>query len=156
MTINFPDPAPIDIQIERQVDQAIRDGHSLPRWGWALPAPYNAHTGAERVFGWQKMMIAERLGLMAKRGTCTVCRSRTADHRHTENYFRPMVSPATCRSCHFHVHRRFRDPSGWRSFVDQMGHASDWVSDLRVFELDRAQAEAVAREVDIFAALRAL
>lgn len=156
MTISFPDPVPIDIRIERQVDQAIRDGHSLPRWGWALPAPYNAHFGAERVFGWQKMMIAERLGLMAKRGTCSVCRSRPADHRHTEIYLRPMVSPAICRSCHFQVHRRFREPASWRSFVDQMAHASDWISDLRTFELDRAQAEAVARQPDIFAALRAL
>lgn len=156
MTINFPDPAPLDIQIERQVDQAILGGHSLPRWGWALPASYNAHTGSERVFGWQKMMVAERLGLMARRGTCTVCRSRTADHRHTENYLRPMVSPAICRACHFQVHRRFRDPAGWQMFMDQAARTADWISHLRTFELDREQAEAVAREPDIFAALRAL
>jgi len=156
MTIGFPDPAPVDIQIERQVDQAIRDGHSLPRWGWARPAPYNAHSGAERIFGWQKMMIAERLGLLGKRGTCTVCAIRRADHRHTESYMRAMVSPSVCRSCHFHVHRRFRDPGRWMRFVAEVVVADSWATKIKPFELDRQTAIHIAHHPDIFTALAEL
>ena len=59
MTINFPDPAPIDIQIERQVDIMIQRGCALPRWGWAVPSSYNGATGHERIAAWQKMIVAE-------------------------------------------------------------------------------------------------
>jgi len=156
MTINFPDPAPIDIQIERQVDIMIQRGCALPRWGWAVPSSYNGATGHERIAAWQKMIVAERFGLVGPRGTCTVCYACEAEARHHEIYARGILAMSICKSCHFHLHRRFRDPGRWALFLAQSVSADSWATKIKLFELDRHAAIRIAHHPDIFAALAEL
>lgn len=157
MTINFAEPPPHDIQIERQVDQAILNGCVLPRWGWPMPSPYNGSTGPERVSGWQKLIIAERLGLLGPRGHCSLCDGGPAEQMHTELYARPILSSAVCRSCHYRVHRRFRDMRGWQAFLTTFKlDAHHWAKSLWLSELSRAAALEIAQHADIFAALAEL
>jgi len=150
------DPVPPDIVIQRQVEEAIALGHPLPRWGWKTPVAYNSSTGAERIAGWQKVLIAERLGLLSRGGRCSVCHSASAEQFHSEVYLRSVAVRSVCRSCHYRVHRRFVDPNGWHVFLGGRARLGDWALCLRTFELDRQQAEQVASARDVFAALAEL
>ena len=153
MTISFPDPAPIDIQIERQVDQAILDGWPLPRWGWAIPGPYQGSTGAERVLGWQKMRIAEMMGLLERRLECSGCGAQ-AHHRHQEIYQRSLFCPAVCRSCHYRIHKRFMRPVEWSEFLQREVLEQSWLWCLPESPLNRAEALRIAASTDLLTALQ--
>lgn len=153
MTINFESEIPPDILIEREVDKAIEAGCALPRWGWPIPGPYQGASGNERVRGWQKLHIAHRLGLLAWPTACTICRHNHHIGLHAEIYFRVFTSKPICRSCHFHVHRRFMRPDEWRLSLRQFPNADDWVRQLQTTELTRDEAMAIAAKPDIFAAL---
>lgn len=147
------DPIPRDVLVQRQVEEAIAAGHPLPRWGWKTPTSYNGSTGAERIGGWQKVRIAEQLGLLGRDGICSVCHTARAEQFHAELYIRCIAVKQVCRSCHFHVHRRFVDPDRWHSFVSDRSQPGDWALCLRVIQLDRREAEEIAAQPDIFAAL---
>lgn len=153
MTISFAHDAPQDILIEREVDQAIANGFRVPRWGWPIPGPYNGATGHERVAGWQKVRVAEDMGLLTRRERCGLCRAPDAHQRHGEFYFRPLTSRPICRSCHFHVHARFKRPENWSALVQRMPDAEPWVHLLRPVELSREQAMRIAMQSDVWAAL---
>lgn len=146
---------PHDILVERQVEEAIAAGHPVPRWGWPRPGSYNGSCGVARVVGWQKLRVAEDLGLLQPRQHCSACGWARAEHRHTELYLRPLVSMPICRSCHAMLHRRFSHPSRWREFVQKRCDGQGWVTSLRLVELGRDEAERIAVASDIFAALRA-
>lgn len=156
MTVSFSGRVPLDIKIEEQVDIAIQQGCSLPRWGWAIPASYNGATGRERVAAWQKMIIAERQGLLPPRGSCSVCRNAVAEQRHHEIYARALLAMPVCRSCHFQLHRRFRDPGRWARFMAETVEVDSWATKIKPVELDRQAAIRIAHCPDIFAALAAL
>ena len=145
--------APNDQIVERQVNDAIKGGMALPRWGWPVPRSYNGATGKERIAGWQKVLIAERLGLLPPRGCCSLCAVTVAEQRHTELYFRPIMSMPVCRSCHFAIHRRFNDPRRWQAFLAQRNCASSWSNALRTIELGREDALRISAAHDVFAAL---
>lgn len=152
---DFGAAPPDDILIEREVESAIASGHLLPRWGWAVPQSYNGSTGHERIAGWQKVRIAEHLGLLRRGQFCSVCHIAKVEHWHHEIYARPMTAMSVCRSCHFHVHRRFVDPDRWHAFLSERARAGDWTLSLRTVELDRHEASRIAASPDIFAALAA-
>ena len=143
---------PLDQIIEAQVDAAISDGFPLPRWGWPTPRPYNGATGEERVRGWQKVQIAKRTGLLKLSPICNVCASRHAQGSHTEIYHRCMTTKPVCKSCHFAIHRRFKDPAQWLERLASLP-AAKWVHALPLVELTRAEALQVARAGDVFDAL---
>lgn len=146
---------PEDILILREVDKAIAAGVAVPRWGWPIPRAYNGSLGSERIAGWQKLRIAQRLGLVLRAHVCAVCKSAPATQDHVEIYGRCLVSIPSCRSCHFRVHRRFSDPGQWRALMRRRGAGPDWVTSLRMIELTREEAMVVAAAPDIFAALAA-
>jgi hypothetical protein len=107
-----------DQRIEQLVDLAIERGDAKPpRWGWPIPGPYNGATGAERVIGWQKLQIACRRGWMPWPTLCSICGHDRHIGYHVENYFRSLFAHAVCKSCHFHIHRRFRSPDAWQVFI---------------------------------------
>lgn len=153
MIIAFPGQAPPDILIEQAVDRAVAAGFCLPRWGWPTPGPYNGATGRERVLGWQKVRVAQYLGILANSGPCGLCGSRQAAHLHGENYFRALLVKEICRSCHFHIHKRFQRPDLWAAKLSQFPSAQSWVRALRTTELSRLEALAISRKPDVFAAL---
>ena len=149
-----PEPdLPRDMLVERQVDDAIAAGVPVPRWGWPIPRSYNGFTGRERVLGWQKLRVAQRLGLAQREPICSVCRRADATQDHTELYARPILSMPVCRSCHFRIHRRFFDPGQWHALLRRRAGEADWASSLRTVELDRQEAMRIAAEPDIFASL---
>ena len=149
------DHAMHDLEIEQAVDEAIAQGAFLPRWGWPTPRSYNGAAGAERIRGWQKVAVARGLGLIARTAPCDVCGQPAGSMRHGEIYARPLAARPICRSCHFKVHRRFGDPVGWEHFLSAMP-AADWVHSLLTRELSRAEMLEIARQPDVFAALRRL
>ena len=149
---SFGEVPPQDVLIEREVDNAIREGFVLPRWGWKTPAPYNGATGAERVLGWQKIRIAELLGLLSPRGRCSGC-GNVAEHRHTEIYQRALFSLGACRACHFQVHRRFARPERWRDFLAERVEPQSWFRSFPVAPLTREEAVWIAAEDDLVRAL---
>lgn len=153
MTIDFHGDVPPDILIEREVDRAIEAGCPMPRWGWPIPGPYQGATGHERIAGWQKLRIADQRGLLSLGDACGLCGSPDAPQRHTEIYFRALTSKPICRSCHFHIHRRFKRPDEWRLRIRQSPMAETWVRQLRTTELTRDDAMAIAVQRDVFAAL---
>lgn len=146
---------PTDLIVERAVDAAIAQGAFLPRWGWPTPRSYNGATGAERIRGWQKVVVARNLGLLPKVDQCEVCNADQSAGSHTEVYHRCMTTKPVCRLCHFQIHRRFRDPDRWMEFLSAMP-AADWVHSLLTRELSRSEMLEVARQHDVFAALRHL
>lgn len=149
------DTLPPDIVIQRQVEEAIAAGHPVPRWGWKMPLTYGGCTGAERIAGWQKVRIAEQHEWVRREGFCSVCHVANAEHFHAENYLRPIAVKRVCRSCHFHIHRRFGDPERWRRFLAVRARPGDWALSLWTVEPDRLQAKRIAAAPDIFAALAA-
>lgn len=138
--------------IEAQVDTAISEGYPLPRWGWKVPRPYNGFTGPERIAGWQKVIIARRIGLGSNDEPCGVCGAADAPQRHSEIYARPLTAQPICRSCHYHVHRRFREPDHWLERLATLP-AARWAQSLPLVELTRAEALQIAEAVDVFDAL---
>ena len=60
------------------------------------------------------------------------------------------------RGCHFRVHRRFVDPSGWRLFLKERVRAGEWALCLQTMELTRPEIEQVALARDIFAEIKKL
>lgn len=153
MTVSFYGDIPPDIVIERIVDQAIAGGRRLPRWGWPMPGPYNGSLGWERVAGWQKVRIAEDLGLWGGSHRCGLCGVPDAPHKHAEFYFRPLTSRPICRSCHFHIHSRFKRPNEWRVRLEQAPDAEEWVRQLGRVELSREQAMRIAILPDVWSGL---
>lgn len=149
------DHTPHDIVIEQAVDDAIAQGAFVPRWGWSTPRSYNGATGEERIAGWKKVAVARNLELIAKTAACEVCGRPAGSARHGEVYARPLMAKPICRSCHFKVHRRFGDPDGWERFLSTMP-AADWVHSLLTRELSRSEMLGIAKEPDVFAALRDL
>ena len=143
---------PPDRIIEAQVDAAIMEGFPLPRWGWKVPRPYNGSTGPERIAGWQKVVVARRIGLLANDEPCGVCGTSDAPQRHGEIYARPLTAQPICRSCHYHVHRRFREPEQWQERLSTMP-AAQWAHALPLVELTRVEALQIAEAVDVFEAL---
>jgi hypothetical protein len=136
-----------DILIERRVDELIAAGCRLPRWGWRTPTSYNGATGVERISGWQKLHIACKHGWIDWHQECSICGRTSSLHYHAENYFRPLVVEAVCRSCHFRIHRRWREPDVWLRFLAQHAGAQ-WIAKLRTRELTRSEAMALAKKVD--------
>lgn len=137
-----------DVEIQLRVDVAVSRGLRLPRWGWATPGPYNGATGAERVLGWQKLVTACRAGWLPWPHECSICGRDRNLHQHSENYFRPLVVEAVCRSCHFRVHDRFKRPEPWQELVDRYRLRCAWVASIGVIELSRAQARELATRAD--------
>lgn len=156
MTVQFGSDAPEDILIEREVDRAIANGCRVPRWGWPIPGPYNGSTGSERVVGWQKVRVAEDLGLLVARNGCGLCRAPDAPQWHAEVYARSLTSRPVCRSCHFHIHSRFKRPHKWCARVELAPYAETWVRQLRLVELSREQAMQIAMCRDVWAGLSCL
>jgi len=148
--MHFAHDAPPDILIEREVDRAIENGFRVPRWGWPIPGPYNGATGHERIIGWQKVRVAEDLGLLGTRQQCGLCRALAAPQKHVENYFRPLTSQSICRSCHFHIHRRFKQPHEWRTRVMQAVNADDWIARLLTVEMTRNEAMLMAMQWNVW------
>ncbi len=132
-----------DQQIEARVDQAIARGAKLPRWGWPTPGPYNGATGEERVAVWQKMEIAWRNGWTRRPSRCSICARTSHLAMHQEVYFRGFYAFAVCRSCHFRVHRRFREPDNWQQLL--LTHPTVWAAQLLLVELTRQQSLALAQ-----------
>lgn len=155
MTIAFSGDGPPDILTEQEVDRAIAAGFRLPRWGWPTPGPYNGAKGVERIVAWQKVRVAQFLGLIEEEHHCGLCRSREAAHLHGEIYFRPLAVRAICRSCHFHIHKRFQRPDLWVMKMAAFPGAAEWVRALRTIELSRSEALAIAGCPDVFAAIAA-
>jgi hypothetical protein len=133
-----------DRAVEARVDRVISDGVALPRWGWKIPGPYNGSTGALRVAGWQKVQIACRQGWVPWASECSVCNAAKNLHYHTENYARPLFTRPICQSCHYRLHRRFRDPAAWQRFVATHETSCTWIGRIAVRELNSDEATSLA------------
>ena len=143
------DDVPEDVRRQREVEEAIRRGAFVPRWGWAVPRSYNGYTGAERIRGWQIIRVAQRMGLLERPRACSVCGRTSHLHHHSELYGRPLLSQPICKSCHFHVHRRFRLPDQWQTFVRQYDDCQ-WVARIATTELTRTEALALEGQISPF------
>ena len=145
---------PADVLLDRKVEALVLAGFALPRWGFAIPGPYNGATGAERVYAWQKNQIAWRLGWLPRNQTCSICQVRPAEQGHQELYQRPFALMPVCRSCHVRLHRRFGNPHRWEAFVDQLS-PDNWARMLLPEQLDRLDAIRLAAVPDWLGALTA-
>lgn len=132
-----------DQMIERRVDDAIARGAKLARWGWPLPGPYNGATGAERIAVWQKLDLAFRNGWLIRPGRCSICPRTSHLASHQEVYARGFYAFPVCRSCHYRLHSRFRDPAKWQALLE--AHPASWAATLSLIELTREQSFALAR-----------
>lgn len=135
-----------DRDIEAEVNDIIRKGASLPRWGWPVPAPYNGATGHERIYVWQQNRIGDIAGLLPPLGLCSVCEARPADGRHGEIYFRPFALVDICRSCHARIHRRFGNPARWEAFLEEVVARDGWARSLLTVQIERNEALAIAAQ----------
>jgi hypothetical protein len=140
---------PEDVLRQREVEEAMGRGAFVPRWGWAIPRPYNGYTGAERIKGWQIVRVAQRMGLLERPRACSVCGRTSNLHHHSELYGRPLLAQPICKSCHFHVHRRFRLPDGWQAFVGKQRECQ-WIVRLAPVELARTEALALEGQISPF------
>lgn len=139
-----PDDAPGDVKIQARIEQAIAEGHSVPRWGFPMLRPFNGYSGPERVRGWQITRVGGTMGLISWPNRCSICDAADRIGLHSELYGRPLLSQPICRSCHFHVHRRFRQPERWQAFLRQHGHLG-WARRVGVKELTRREAYELER-----------
>ena len=135
-----------DREIEAEVDEIIRKGAKLPRWGWPVPAPYNGATGRERIYVWQQNRIGDLAGLLPPLGQCSVCQKRPADGRHGEIYFRPFALVDICRSCHARIHRRFGNPARWEAFLEEVVARDGWGHSLLTVQVEREEALRIAEK----------
>lgn len=135
-----------DRRIEAEVDEIIRNGAKLPRWGWPVPAPYNGATGRERIYVWQQNRIGDLAGLLSPLGQCSVCEQRPADGRHGEIYFRPFALVDICRSCHARIHRRFSNPARWEAFLEEVVARDGWAHSLLTVQINRDEALRIAEQ----------
>jgi len=144
---------PADIVIERKVDQAIANGHRVPRWGWPVPCPYNGATGPERIAGWQKTIVAQSLGFLPPLTDCTACEVRKAEQRHNEIYARSLAAMPVCRSCHARIHRRYGSPDTWHAFLRESIPATSWLRGLAMQPISRADGFRLAEQPDLLKAV---
>lgn len=135
---------PSDVAKQHIVEDAIRNGAILPKWGWPTPVPYNGATGDARIRGWQITWLATRLGLVAHAQACSICGRTTDLHQHSELYGRPLLAKAICKSTHFRIHRRFKSPTRWREFISGQSRET-WLHRIPVVELTRSEAQALER-----------
>ena len=138
---------PPDVVIQRATEAALREGATPPRWGWPIPGPYNGASGAIRVRGWQLIKIAQGLDILGCPEACSVCGRRSSIGLHSELYGRPMLVHEICRSCHFHVHQRFKRPERWKHFLGGCPDGN-WVHRLGWEELSRPEANALEQQPD--------
>ncbi len=143
---NLPPGIINDREIEAEVDEIIRRGAKLPRWGWPVPAPYNGATGRERIEVWEKNYIGNQAGLLPPLGQCSACQKRPADGRHGEIYFRPFALVDICRSCHARIHRRFGNPARWEAFLEEVVARDGWAHSLLTVQIDREEALWIAAQ----------
>jgi hypothetical protein len=136
---------PEDVRRQREVEDAIRHGAYVPRWGWAVPRSYNGYTGADRIRGWQIVRVAQRMGLLDRPRACSVCGRTSHLHHHSELYGRPLLAQPICKSCHFHLHRRFPQPDEWRAFVARHQDCQ-WIARIALAELTQAEVRALERQ----------
>jgi hypothetical protein len=114
---------------------------ALRRWVWRTLPSYNGFSHEERVRGWQVQCWAEATGALTKpKGGCSICGSTVRVGWHGENYFDPWTSVVVCQSCHFRIHRRFREPRAWEALQTEYGGtaSSEWITWLPTYEIDLA------------------
>jgi hypothetical protein len=142
-------PAFRDLEIEWEVERAVRQGARLPHWGWPVPGPYNGATGQERIVSWQKLRIACAQGWLKEPDQCSICTTRQKPiHYHAENYLRGLFVQPICRTCHFILHRRFAQPDPWLALIDRHGCTDGWPGRIAMQELRRDQALQMAERAD--------
>ena len=145
-----------DREIEAEVDEIIRKGASLPRWGWPVPAPYNGATGRERIKVWQINRVGDLAGLLPPLGQSSICDKRPADGRHGEIYFRPFALVDICRSCHARIHRRFGNPARWQAFLEEVVGRDGWAHSLLTVQIERDVALQIAAQDNWLEGIRSL
>ena len=118
------------------------DPYPVRRWRWPDPLPYNGFTPIERIKFWQRVCWAEANGaLLPCTKICSVCGSAQGVIGHAENYYDLTAAIPLCRACHFTVHTRFRQPSGWRRFQQRYAPSrgdKPWFCHLPYWQIDLA------------------
>ena len=134
------EPVSADMVILSKVEDAVRNGARLPRWGWPIPPSYNGATGQERIAGWQRLHLAQDQGWIPRPISCSICYCAIRLHAHTENYFRPLLVQPICQRCHFCLHRRFRSRDPWLALLVRAPPSADWARKIGLDELTRTTA----------------
>lgn len=134
-----------DLEIQRLVEQAVELGRAdWPRWSWPTPGPYNGHTGEQRIWGWKRVWLAVRLGLLPTPQMCSICKTRNERIQyHNEDYSRPLQAKPVCQSCHKIIHTRFRSPQSWLQLVAQHSRKGyrQWFEDVVMSERNIADGQ---------------
>lgn len=99
-------------------------GPRLRKWRWPPTGPYNGFSSEERIRGWQVSWWLRERGHLPpfKALTCSICRAGNFVNVHLEDYFDPYQGGiALCGHCHRALHRRFKNPDGWRNVLLRNG-----------------------------------
>lgn len=99
-------------------------GPRLCKWRWPLTGPYNGFSSEERIRGWQCQHWLRDRGHLPPFGslTCSVCGIGHRVNVHLEDCFDPHHGGIPiCGHCHRALHRRFKNPDGWRNVLLRNG-----------------------------------
>jgi hypothetical protein len=102
-----------------------------------LSRSYNGFSGAERRRGWQLNLYLKQMGSLPWPKLCDICSAPGAKY-HSENYFASPNSPAVCRSCHYILHTRWRNPESFMLLVGAHGNGTKWFEFLGTRAIDLA------------------
>lgn len=116
----------------------------LRKWRWPVTKTYNGFTGEERIRGWQVshwLQDTDQLLNLSKQSCqCSICGKLENISYHNENYYEPWTAKLVCKSCHFYLHARFRNPNGLEILRTRAGHnePENWVLGISKSKIDLA------------------
>lgn len=83
-------------------------------WPWDLPIVYLGYSRQQRVRLWQLQWWLIHNGVMDKWTNCDMCGSpKNLIGFHADDYYDVTRTIATCRGCHYSLHRREETPGAW-------------------------------------------
>lgn len=128
--------------VQGLVEAAVAAGlQKYPEWRCARLADYQGFSHEQRIEGWKRVWVAQRMGLLPRPFVCSVCLRQTQrGHYHCEDYSRPLDAKPICQRCHLALHNRFRSPARWVKLVSPIAAPGCWYADLSMEALPRKGA----------------
>lgn len=122
--------------IDEVFELAAARGLKPRDWKWKPLKIYNGFTHEQRVCKWQAVDLLIRMGLKEPASAlhCNICgktSNEAALSYHSEDYSSLTGDYPLCKSCHFHIHGRFRTPSAWQDLIEKYGNGTHWFEQLK-------------------------
>lgn len=121
--------------IDEVFELAASRGLKPREWKWKPLKIYNGFTHEQRVRKWQAVDLLIRMGLKqpASALRCDICGATAKEATlsyHSEDYSSLTGDYPLCKSCHYHIHARFRAPYFWQCIIEKYGDGTRWFERL--------------------------